>query len=281
MIEMTEKPSTFALVIEPHRVAFFEQFGTGWRGLGLSGEKGWLSIEAGIADPLPRRLQTLNDRINSEHQLGCCRIWVLCAEAAYPQLPILVQALTDLRCRQWQLLQLEPLLANVMAVLPGDLDDTQWLRELLLPRAMVLFQDVENDIDESAELARQQAEHDLNQLQRELLTLQQEKRQLQATLSSAMQPDREQLLSFLPVIFENFWSSISPADVGLLMGQLTMPEIPSPFPEPAENTVLTMKRRFLALPLAEREKIIRWCRSLSHPLKVRNTFKVLLLDTDR
>ncbi len=273
---MTVKQQTYALVIEPHRVAFFQRTLSDWQTSSLSGEQGWLSTEAGMGDPLFRRLQALNGRINSVHQLSRCAIWVLCAEAAYPQLTELARHLDEMLCRQWQLLQLEPLLLNAAAILPGERDDIQWLQEVLLPQAALRLQDVLGNIEETVEPARVQKEQDLNRLRQEILQLQLEKSELKASLTVAMQPESEQLLSFLPVIFENFWSSLSPADVALLCGQLTIPEIPSPYPEPAADTVHTMKRRFLALPLAEREKIVRWCQSLSHPLRVRNAFRDLL-----
>lgn len=75
---------------------------------------------------------------------------------------------------------------------------------------------------------------------------------------------REQLLSFLPVIFKNFWQQMSPQTVATLMGTVEVPQISSPFIQPDEPTVLAKKRQFERLPSAEQQVIWSFCAQLNY-----------------
>ena len=283
---MSSVKETFALIIGENRAVFFQQQKTGWQPLTLSGESGWLKTEKRSGDSPGKRLHALSERLNSEQQLADYAILIVCSASSYGYLPALAKTFEALKCRQWQLLQLEQLCTRAQAVQPGDLDSLSWLAETLLPVAALPIQtttDAGDTIEAAADGAIDGAidgagYRDPEDLAQKIQQLQREKSELRASLCATLQPDTELLLSFLPAIYESFWSSISPADFALLTGQVTVPNIPSPFPEPSADTVYTLKRRFTHLPVAEREKIVGWCRSLSHAVKVRPVFRDMILE---
>lgn len=265
----------FALIMEPGRIIFFQQKNQNWSPLPLRGESGWLP-STGAGDAPSQRLHTLNERINSEQQLANCDFLVLCTSDAYNGISALANTFEELDCRHWLLLPLEQFLPAAMAVQRGESNDAQWLKEILLPVTSQRLQETLVEEDVAYQLARSQQESDLAQLQQEIAKLQREKSEIRASLTAVLQPDTGLLLSFLPAIYEKFWSTISPSDFALLTGQTTIPTISSPFPEPSADTIHTLKKRFIHLPVAEKEKIIAWCRSLSHNLKIRAAFKELI-----
>lgn len=76
-----------------------------------------------------------------------------------------------------------------------------------------------------------------------------ENKRLRAQLAQGSPMSLEQLVAFLPVIYRNFWNSVSPNDLALLSGNLKIPEIPSPCPEPSAEVIATMRQRLSAMPV--------------------------------
>lgn len=272
---MSPVKKRFALVLESGRMVFFEQTKQKWQLVPLQGERGWRSYTE-MGNGPSTHLYLLNERINSEQQLATCDFLVLCAADAYPEITALAKTFEELQCRQWHLLPLAQFLPAAMAIQRGESNDAQWLQEILLPVTNQRLHEALVEEDVTHQLALSQKESDLAQLQREIVKLQREKREIRASLTSILQPDTDLLLCFLPAIYEKFWATISPSDFALLTGVPTIPNIPSPFPEPSADTVLTLKKRFIDLPVAEKEKIIGWCHNLSHALKIRTAFRELI-----
>lgn len=103
----------------------------------------------------------------------------------------------------------------------------------------------------------------------EMAQLRAENKLLRAQLAQGSPMSLEQLVAFLPVIYRNFWNSVSPADLALLAGSLKIPQISSPCPEPAEEVISMMKQRLIAMPQQERDRIIEYCRQLPFKLSMR------------
>ena len=60
-------------------------------------------------------------------------------------------------------------------------------------------------------------------------------------------PPMEQLLTFLPAFFKDFWSYVSPNDLAILVGTLKVPQLPSIMVSPDTATILAMRDKFLQL----------------------------------
>ncbi|WEI23746.1 hypothetical protein PYR74_07200 [Acinetobacter bereziniae] len=83
--------------------------------------------------------------------------------------------------------------------------------------------------------------HKLAELQKERQKLQIELRQIQQQLASVQRPNLENLLSFLPSIFKNFWNTVRPDELANIAGLLDVPQVPSPYHNPSITAVRTKK----------------------------------------
>ncbi len=110
----------------------------------------------------------------------------------------------------------------------------------------------------------------------EVHRLQQENRQLREELARVQKPSIQQLLVFLPLIYRNFWGTVRPHDLALLAGELDVPQIPSPCPEPGSETLSRLRREFLALPATEQLRLVIFCQGLPYPLTVRPEMRAFL-----
>lgn len=100
-----------------------------------------------------------------------------------------------------------------------------------------------------------------------------ENKRLRAQLGQGTPLSLEQLLAFLPVIYRNFWNSVSPNDLAVLAGSLNIPKIPSPCPEPSTEVIGIMRQRLVNMPEHERERIIEYCRQLPSKVSIRPEMK--------
>lgn len=110
----------------------------------------------------------------------------------------------------------------------------------------------------------------------EIKSLRQENKRLRERLEQQEEPDMEQLLVFLPVLFRNFWSTVQPADLALLAGTLDVPHVPSPCPEPSPETISRMKRELMQMSESKRAQLMAFCQKLPHQLTMRSEMRALL-----
>lgn len=109
----------------------------------------------------------------------------------------------------------------------------------------------------------------IDALQAEIATLQQDKSDLEIEIEHLNRVRLEGLLAFLPIFFRDFWATVRPDELAMMCGRIAPPIVPSPYLEPSVETVRFMKIRFKTLAAAEREPILRFCRSLQHRLGIR------------
>lgn len=156
--------------------------------------------------------------------------------------------------------------------------NSDWIRQRILPLTSLQNSWKEHQklldsihLQEQLALSQQQENHNqiqidfshkLAELQKERQKLQIELQQIQQQLASVQRPNLENLLSFLPSIFKNFWNTVRPDELANIAGLLDVPQVPSPYHNPSITAVRTKKRQFLILEKSEQQKIIGFCQQL-------------------
>lgn len=277
-------PQTYAMLLLDTRAAFFVNADAGWRSEKIDGEE-WTTFSAPIEITI--LLGKLSERIHGEQQLADIELTVIYPQAAVKALKEIPQALLGLGCSRWQIIRWEPLADRADALQANDKNDpysTTWLTRVLLPvtdsmfcryseergqleraRLIEAHEATVERINAEKEQFFQERLHLLNERNR----LESERAALEIRLNSLQTLDLEQLVAFLPIIYRNFWSTVSPADLALIAGKAIVPNIPSPHPEPSTDTVALMKRRLNSLPTTERERLRAFCLQLPHKLEKR------------
>lgn len=122
-----------------------------------------------------------------------------------------------------------------------------------------------NDAEQRQHLQRaRMGEHlsETGRLGAERAALEQENQVLRDQNAALLQVDLERLVSFLPALFPRVFTVLGPADVALLCGRVEPPLLPNPYPEPSEETLRTLQKRFRALPQELQQQIVRFVADL-------------------
>lgn len=245
--------------------------------------KGEYSVEIspGKASTLLQQvLKDQSDRMNQQHELRDVELHLLYGLADVQAMTDAPKILTALGCHTWQILRLEPLLeraAVARGITPAQPleGNDKWLKTVLLPLLASTFAYSNKAFQAEEARARQVHEDTMDSLRADVQTKHQEVAQLQARINALQLPGVEHLLVYLPAIYRNFWGVVRPDELALLAGILEAPHIPSPYPDPSPDTVVMLKRRFLQLPELDRERVLGFCRELSHRLDVRSEMRDL------
>ena len=96
----------------------------------------------------------------------------------------------------------------------------------------------------------------------------QENDHLRAQNAALQQVDAERLVSFLPALFPRVFTAIGPADLALLCGRTEPLALPNPYPEPTEETLRTLQKRFRALSQEWQRQIVRFVADLPQRQKL-------------
>ncbi|SEM95613.1 hypothetical protein SAMN04487857_107204 [Pseudomonas sp. ok272] len=231
----------YALVLMGDRVACFQSSPAdpSWRVTRISGDA-WVSLHT---HSVPAVLQQLSERRNLNTRLAHVPVTLVYEQAAVGYLAGVAEAFEALQCRTWQVLRYEPLAERVTRA-PGEqhrAHDETWLAESLLVC-----------LDGPAPVAPVSVE----------------------VLPGTLQVGVLQL--YLPMLFQHFWSSVSPQDLAFIAGSLQVPDVESPYPEPSQDAIAVLRRRFLNLPAAQRQAVLGVAHELSYKLKVRAQLRDLL-----
>ena len=244
----TEK---YALVLRGDQVACFESttaVNEQWKVTLINGEP-WVSLSSHSAQSAGSVLKQLSERRNLLKQLAQVHITLIYEHAAVRHLVDVSRALTELQCSSWEVLRYEPLVERIM-LSQGDVprpNDGAWLAEYLLAQ-LGTVQSTQESVASPAINS-----NGLSEL-----------------------PDVELLQLYLPLLFQNFWSSISPQDLAFMSGSLQIPDVESPYPEPSLEAIAVLRRRFLKLPAAQRSTVLGFAQELTYKLKVRTQLRDLL-----
>lgn len=95
-----------------------------------------------------------------------------------------------------------------------------------------------------------------------------ENEQLRVQNEALQQVDAELLVSFLPALYPRVFTVIGPADLALLCGRVEPVQLPNPYPEPVEETLRALQKRFRALPPTRQKQIVGFIAALPHSPKL-------------
>lgn len=151
-----------------------------------------------------------------------------------------------------------------------------------ISQALLELQQKEQAFNEQQQAKLQQLEQQeqavIDQKQQKSKKLDQEIKRKQQELTVINAPSMEHLLSFLPCIFKDFWNTVRPDELAILVGELTPPQIASPYLNPSSSAVKSKKRQFLALKPEEQQQVLGFCQMLMQDfdLKVHLEFQSLV-----
>jgi hypothetical protein len=91
-----------------------------------------------------------------------------------------------------------------------------------------------------------------------------ENERLRTQNAALRQVDKEHLVSYLPALFSSVFNVIGAADLALLCGHIEPLSIPNPYPEPSDEALHTLQKRFRALPPDLQRQIVGFVTSLPH-----------------
>ncbi len=252
---------------------------TVWDILPIHGEESFLHHHR--KDCLKTILQECSQRLNLDTKLENVTVNILYTVQSYSWLIEALVQLEHLENKQVQILQFQNLVEYVRKslmqeitiplnptlitqyILPLTCLDNSWQEHQNLVNSLAVQKQIQQ---EQLQLEEQQAQSDfaeqLSKLQLEKQKLQIEIKDMQQKLAMVQRPNLENLLSYLPSVFKNFWNTIRPDELANIAGLLDVPVIPSPYYSPTTAAVQAKKRRFLALETNEQQQIVEFCRQL-------------------
>ena len=155
-------------------------------------------------------------------------------------------------------------------------DDTAALENQVLPWLLAADDGVQR---EQLQRARDREHADeSSRLSSERAMLERENEHLRAQNAALQQVDAERLASFLPALYPRVFTIIGPADLSLLCGRIEPISLPSPYPEPVEETLRVLQKRFRALQPSLQKQIVDFVTSLpqSQRLQARPEMRELI-----
>ncbi|WP_022653881.1 hypothetical protein [Aquaspirillum serpens] len=141
-----------------------------------------------------------------------------------------------------------------------DLADVALIEARVFPWLLALEEDGEREQMQEALLKEHQSESE--RLEQERARLRRENEQLRTQNAAIEYIDTERLLSFLPALYSRVFTVLGPADLALLCGRIEPFDIPNPYPEPSEETLRTLQRRFRGLPQESQLQIVNFVQQL-------------------
>lgn len=119
------------------------------------------------------------------------------------------------------------------------------------------------------QLAREDEHHsETDRLADARNALAQENDRLRSQNAALQQVEVERLVSFLPALFPRVFTVLGAADLALLCGHVQPVGIPNPYPEPSEETLRMLQKRFHALPREHQRQIVHFVAGLPQRQKL-------------
>lgn len=98
--------------------------------------------------------------------------------------------------------------------------------------------------------------------------LQRENERLRAQNLAVQQVDAERLVCFLPALYPRVFTQLGAVDLALLCGRVEPLSIPNPYPEPSEEALRILQKRFRDLPRELQRQIIHFVAHLPQRQKL-------------
>lgn len=265
------------LLLDGHAACFVRDVQPSWRHETLCGEP-WYPLSGDHC--LAAVLDELDNRINRSDHLAGFALHLIYDQAALPWLADVASPLAEVQCRNWQVLQWEPL-RDRATLLTGKspavpLPTFDWLRQDLLPVLEATFSYQEDALAAERARAEQQHADTLESLRADRLRLEAEIATQREQLAALQRPAMDDVLTYLPALYRNVFGSIAPQDLALLAGSLQVPQIPSPWPEPAPDTLQALQARLRKLPEQRAVQLRDFCMQLPHKLELRAEMRAWL-----
>lgn len=278
-----------------------------WQPLSIKGEQRFEHFNT--VKSLQYALEDINDNLNLKNQLADVKVSILYQQGTDFLLSESIKLLQQLGCHTWQILNLQNVCHYAQA-LQGKANQTllfedsqsfdiDWFQNTVLPlvwhedslvqQQLALSQlfDEKKQLEQQITLMQNNAEQALaeqvQQLEQDKSYLQQQISQAKDQLQRLQQPDMESLVSFLPAIFKDFWNTVRPDELAMIVGNINSPQIPSPYNSPSLSAVQQKKRQFTATAEQNQEKIIQLCRELArnyNTLVIHAEFKPVIGELD-
>jgi len=276
MMENSEK-FLVVVLLDGHAACFSRDSQTRWQQERIHGEH-WYPLASD--DALEAVLNELDQRLNCSDQLAGFALHLVYQQSTLPWLTNVASALAAVSCHNWQVLRWEPLRDRAV-LLSGQSPATHlpaidWLQTSLLPVLEATFQYQENALAAERARAEQQHADTLESLRADRLRLEAEIATQREQLAALQRPAMDDVLTYLPAIYRNVFGTLAPHDLALLAGQLQVPPIPSPWPEPLPDTLHALQARLRKLPEPRATHLRDFCRQLPHPLELRAEMRAWL-----
>lgn len=169
---------------------------------------------------------------------------------------------------KWQVLAWEWLIERLNLTT----DATLQLEAKVLPwlisteqRALSLAQE-----DEAARLANERQQ------------LQQDNERLRVQNIALQHVDIERLLTFLPALYSRIFTHLGAIDLAALSGKVEPLNIPNPYPEPTDETLNVLQKRFRSLPREKQLEIVQFIKHVPQrqKLSLRPEMRALVIELE-
>lgn len=226
--------------------------------------KGEARLSVRSQEKLESALADLDERLRGDGVVVHRTHWI--ADAAGRPWCAACAAMAGGEAADWQLLSWEWLAARFGLEDASPWADTEAFSSQVLPWLINA-----DDLAQRQHLKQARESEHLSESERlalERAEIVKESHRLREQNAALQQVDVERLVSFLPALFPRVFTVLGPADVALLCGRVEPPSLPNPYPEPSEETLRTLQKRFRALPKDQQRQIVHFVAALPQRQKL-------------
>ncbi|EKT4489484.1 hypothetical protein [Shewanella algae] len=264
------------VMLQRHLAAWHAQCSNPSQDLPIEGEQNWLPAHCN-ADVLRQAISDLDERIGNTLalQLVYDDASKLLLEDSLPRLVPLLAG------RSWQILSYNKWYQTHW----GDerlteLPARDWLAQHLLPALMAKEDHTERQRQQ--DLTNQEHQALRAKLQEDRQELLAENARLKVKNAALQLCDAEQLITFLPALFQQVFTLINGRELALLTGRVEPYALPNPYPEPSDECLSVLQRKFKGLSPDLQSQIVGFVAKLPQRqrLKPRPEMRELVLELE-
>lgn len=284
---MSEK--LLSMVILNDHLSIYEYQNNIWESMPIKGEHNYEHEED--IGCLNTSILELNARMNQNNNLAKYQVTILYTQSKANWLSNALSILTEnYQCTKIQVLSYELIINAMEYSNDKDISNPDWISQHVLPKSVVentseqeqLLNDkltsLQKSLNDNKKILYQEYDEHTNQLNTEKQKLIERINELRTQITNTHSPNLENLISYLPAIFKDFWNIVPPIELANIAGKINPPNIPSPYHSPSEQAVALQKRKFDSLDENTQKEIIVFGIQLSqyYSLKPHRAFAKLL-----